>query len=85
MALPKPSEAPVKIEYHRWKHKERGYTVRVENVQNFRGALGFVTVVRVSRKGFRLVEWPSETFLNTFEPIGRKWRMKSRWDRITQE
>jgi hypothetical protein len=82
MALPKPSAEPVRIEYPRWRHKERRYVVRVEGLQNFRGALGYVTVIRVSRKGYRNAEWPAQTFLETFEPVGRKWRMKNRWDRI---
>ena len=82
--IPTPKYA-TPIEYIRWKHKERGYIVRVTALANYRGKLGCLTVVTVARKGFRNVEWSAPLFIQTFTPLGRKRRVKSRIDLINQD
>lgn len=81
-----PESEPVKIDYKRWKHKERGHIVEVFQVLNFLGKHGYHTVVVVEEQGKpRRVTWPAKTFLRIFQPYGRRMRRLSRWDWINRE
>lgn len=78
-----PSPEPIKIEYRRWKNKKRGYVVEVEGVHHSQGKYGWYATVKVREKGKeKVVTWPGRTFLRTFEPIGRKLRIPSSWERL---
>lgn len=86
MAVPAPEPDPIKIEFKKWKHRERGYIVSVTEVRNFRGKHGYHTVVVVERKGEpALRSWPAKTFLRTFEPYGRRLKIRSRWARLGED
>ncbi len=81
--LNRPSPEPVKIEYKRWRNKDKGYIVEVFEVRNFSGKHGFHSVVVTEREGTeRRVSWPARTFMRVFEPCGRRLRRLSRWERI---
>lgn len=78
-------DRPVKIEYKRWRHKTRAYTVEVFQVENFRGKHGWFTMVSVIRKGeSKMTSWPSGSFLKEFEPYGRRLKRKTRYARLME-
>lgn len=85
-ALGTPSDEPVAIEHVRYRNKAAGYVVVVLEVHHHpateRGYHSMV-VVRGSRtsKDKRVV-WPAKVFLRQFEPIGRKVRLRSSWERL---
>jgi hypothetical protein len=83
-----PSPKPISIEYKRWRHKASGYEVVFVGIRHWEGKHGVFSevTVRGSRwKSDLLVTWPGKTFLRIFEPIGRKFRIKSRWERLLAE
>lgn len=80
-----PSDEPLAIAYKRWRNKQSDYEVIVTEVHHRRGEHGWFTHVVV--KGSKLspdkrVTWPGKVFLRRFEPLGRKLRIRSRWERI---
>lgn len=80
-----PSEEPITIEYKRWRHKEATYDVIVLGVQHQEGEYGWFShvIVRGSRLSKDLrVTWPAKVFLRSFEPVGKKIKIWSRWDII---
>ena len=81
-----PVAEPLQIEYKNWRHKERRYWVVVVEVLNFRGKHGFNTSVVVEHKGLTGTRsWPAKVFLETFEPMGRRMRRKSRYDLLRDD
>lgn len=77
-----PDDEPVEIPYKRWKHKTKGYIVTVYAVRNYQGAHGFHSVVIVHDGHGKAKSWVAKAFLETFEPIGRKMKVKRWWERI---
>jgi hypothetical protein len=81
-----PDEEPPKIEFRRWRHKERGYIVEVEQVTNYRGKHGYLTVVVLKRSGMvKSTSWHATTFLKAFTPISRRIRRKNRWELLRED
>jgi hypothetical protein len=83
-----PRDEPVAIEYKRWRNKRGGYVVVVLEVHHSQGKHGWFSRVvvcgnRTSKE--KRVMWPGTVFLRTFEPIGRKLKIPSRWDRIGKD
>ena len=84
-ALPK---APT-LEYARWQSKGAGYEILVTGVYNKMKPDGESFYSRVVVQGTRTsptkrVSWPMHVFLESFEPLGPKIRIQSRWERISQ-
>lgn len=76
-------EEPIAVEYKRWRHKKRGYEVTVTSVQHFQTVDGWFALIRVREKSAtREKSWTSKVFFDTFEPLGRKLRIRTRWERI---
>lgn len=77
------TDEPIRIDYKRWRHKDRGYIVTLVSVLNYKGKHGYLTSVTVQQKGAsRPAVWPGETFVRTFEPAGRRIRRLTRWQRL---
>ncbi len=71
------------IPYKRWKNMRHNYLVDVLDVQRFDGEATSYQVVLVRRvQGAQERAWPVDVFLKTFEPVGRKLRQKTIWDRL---
>lgn len=83
-----PSDEPIAIDYKRWKSKRGDYVVVVQGVYHKEGKHGWYTQVAVlgsrTSKSKRVV-WPARVFLRTFEPVGRKLRILTRWERIGKD
>ena len=82
-----PSKDPAEIEYKRWRSKRQGYVVVVLGVHHRRGEHGYFSTVLVqgsNRDKDKRVTWPAQTFLRTFEPLGRKLKIPTRWDRLKE-
>lgn len=83
-----PDDEPTAIEYKRWRNKRADYTVVVLAVHHSEGKHGWfshVTVLGSRTSKDKRVVWPAKVFLRTFEPIGRKIKIPSRWERILKE
>jgi len=84
-----PSDEPVAIEYKRWKHKEDGYKVTVLEVHHQpkpEGGYHSVVTVRGTRvDSDRKATWPAKVFLQTFESLGRKLKIPTRWERLNRK
>ena len=71
------------IRYKRWKNKRHGYLVEILDVQNYPGGQTCYQTVRVKRvRSHEERTWAVEAFLKSFDPIGRKMRQKTAWDRL---
>jgi len=81
-----PRRDPLTIPYKRWRNLRHRYLVEVVDVQSYSGkALMTYRTVMVRRvKGHEERTWPAEVFLKTFEPVGRKLRKKTAWDRLQE-
>lgn len=68
---------PRRIRHKRWRHRKRGYVVRVLDTRNE----GCPTVT-VDRTAFATVKrtWNLEKFLLEFEPVGRPFALRSLWE-----
>jgi hypothetical protein len=80
-----PSPEPIAIEYKRWRHKASGYEVTFVGIRHWEGKHGVFSEVTVQGSRWKKdqrVTWPAKTFLRVFEPVGRKFRVKSRWERL---
>jgi len=78
-------DEPVEIEYKRWRSKRQSYEVVVLEVRHRQSPEGFLSTVIVqgSRQDpKKRVSWPASTFLRTFEPLGRKLKIPTRYDRL---
>ncbi len=77
-------EDPVEIPYKKWRHRVRKSIVQVTAVHHYRGHEGcyYTTVTVEGRSSPHPVVWPSKVFLETFEPVGRKIKIKSAWERL---
>jgi len=81
-----PDAEPVKIEFKRWRHKDRGYIVEVEKTVNYRGKHGYLTIITTKRKGVaKRTSWYAATFLKAFVPVSRRLRPKSRWELLKED
>lgn len=69
------------IEHNRWRSRAKGYVVTVTNVTHQHGPSGTVTFVTFKTRT-RSLSWSAVSFLRAFEPIGRKLRRRSIWERL---
>lgn len=70
------------IMYRRWRHRQLGYSIEVQSVDNYSGTEGSFSVVKVlgsNSSETRHMSWPIATFLATFEPLGRPMKNRNRW------
>ena len=79
---------PIEIEYKRWRSKSQSYEVIVLQVHHRQSLQGYVSTVYV--RGSRhdpdkQVSWPAPVFLRSFEPLGRKLRIPTRWERLKKD
>jgi hypothetical protein len=79
------STEPFEVTHKRWRHIESGYIVAVLGVYHASGPnLVYSTVkvrgTRLSRT--RIATWSAACFVKTFRPIGRKFQLKSSWERL---
>ena len=86
----RPSSEPIAIEYKRWRRKRyagerQGYTVEVVEVHHRLGEHGYYTTVFVLNPNGKRVSWPALPFLRAFEPVGRKLRIPTWWERIRRK
>jgi hypothetical protein len=81
--MTKPTEKPIVIRHNRWKHRTKGYEVKVESVRNFHGKHGYYSTVTVTEKKTKAEsQWPALAFVRDFEPIGRVSPRRSVWQRL---
>ena len=80
------SEKPIAIEYARWRSKRADYEVTVLEVHHREGPEGgyrtTVTVQGSKTSPTRRVTWPAGVFQRTFEPVGPKLKIPTRWERL---
>jgi len=79
---------PIEIEYKRWRNKRQSYVVVVLEVHHRQSLQGCVStvIVRGSRRDpDKRVSWPAPVFLRTFESLGRKLKIPTRWDRLRKD
>jgi hypothetical protein len=78
-----PQKGPAEIEHKRYRSKRKGNeVVTVIGVTHSQGAHGWYSVVSVKYESGKKVSWPAGVFLRAFEPVGRKMRVKTIWQRI---
>jgi hypothetical protein len=78
-----PTKEPVELRHKRWKHRERGYEVKVESIRHFHGKHGYFSTVTVIEKKSKVqAKWPVQKFIRAFEPLGRSSRPKTAWQRL---
>lgn len=84
-----PSDEPVAIEYKRWRNRQEGYEVVVLGVHHQPAPSGgyhsTVTVQGTRASSDRKAAWPATVFLQTFEPLGRKLKIPTRWERLNRK
>jgi len=79
---------PIEIEYKRWRSKRQSYVVVVLEVHHKQSLKGYVSTVIVrgsQRDSKKRVSWPAATFLRAFEPLGRKLKIPTRYDRLRKD
>lgn len=84
-ALPRitpPQEGPAEIGYKRYRSKHKGEIVTVVGVTHSQGKHGWYSTVSVRYKTGKRVSWPARVFLRAFEPVGRKMKVKTIWQRL---
>jgi hypothetical protein len=83
------SDEPVAIEYKKWRNKRDGYEVTVLGVHHQPSPSGgyhsTVTVRGTKVDSERTASWPATVFLQTFEPMGRRLKIPTRWERLNRK
>jgi hypothetical protein len=81
-----PTKEPIVIEYKRWRNFRSGYEVIVLGVHHRMTPEGLylsaVTVQGNKVSSTLRVVWPAGVFLRAFEPLGRKLKMPTQWERL---
>lgn len=76
---------PHAVRYKRWRNIPHKYLVDVLEVKSYSGPSKVYRTVLVRRvKGHEERTWPTEVFLKTFEPIGRRIRTKTAWELLQE-
>lgn len=76
------TQDPPEIRHNRWRHKKRGYTVKVLGVYNHGRHPPYHRTVLVDRMATtkKPRSWSAHRFVAEFEPIGRPPKKKTLWD-----
>jgi len=81
-AMTPPSAELVEVEYKRYRSKRKNDIVTVLGVKHSQGAFGWYSTVTVQNQHGKRVSWPAPVFLRAYEPVGRKLKIKTIWQRI---
>lgn len=77
---------PIEVPYERYRSKDKGYVIRIVGVYHTQVPNGWVTLIKAIRQGeARIFSWPGKTFYRYFEPVGRKLRVPTRWERLRRK
>lgn len=79
-----PQVSSAELQFHWWRHRERGYLVEILGVHQKGQPLSrdYVKVNRSSQTSSRPRSWDAEHFLRVFEPVGQPFQEKTIWDHL---